>query len=602
MIYKFFKLYKAPLLSGALFGFGFIPFPFFSLLFALVPLWLFIYRQNHFKKMLIGCFLCQFTATFIGFNWMIYTFHNFGGMNWLLSFCLLLFFCSVANMYISLSGVLWFFLVKKSSFSVFAKLALFPLIFSLLHSLIPTLFPWNMGYPWLWGGLPGAQTAELWGFRFLNTLFYIFNLLFLILYKHSKFQANRSPFPYFLKKTASLLKPSKASSFFEDSFLGKKTRSLKTLWQKFPFLSLSFKQKLNRPLKFVGKKLPFLNPFKYHLDPTGGKALAGAVILFVGLNLLGLYLKGRLPPANQSLKVILVQNNIGSTSHLDSKYPKKQALYNLKTLSYRALSKYAKSPKEKKEIDFILWPEGAYPYVIDKKSHREEQLSRMVKAIKIPLITGALSKKSNKYGNSLFVFNREGEILKPVYDKIKLLAFGEYFPGIEHFPFLRKLFPYFGSNLTPGENLETQELESVRFGWQICYEALFDQFNRRLAQKGAQVLVNITNDSWYGFWQEPYQHLAMSFARAIEVRRPLIRSTNTGYSGLIHPDGTVDQISPLNKQWFNLYQIPYYKNPPKTLFMGWGYYINEIFLSLLAVFVLIFSFLKRKLGLNFSLA
>ena len=91
-----------------------------------------------------------------------------------------------------------------------------------------------------------------------------------------------------------------------------------------------------------------------------------------------------------------------------------------------------------------------------------------------------------------------------------------------------------------------------------------------MAQKQAQVLVNITNDSWYGSWQEPYQHLTMSLARAIEIRRPLIRSTNTGYSSLIHADGTVGKISPLNKRWFNLYKIPYYSQPPKTLFMTWG--------------------------------
>lgn len=508
---NFFKIYKAPILSGVLFGFSFIPFPFFTLFFALVPLWFFIYQQTSLKRVLIGCFLCQVISTSIGFNWMIYTFHNFGGMNWFLSFIMLVLFCCVANLYVIFSGGLWFIVTKKSSLPlpVPVKLILFPLFFSLLHSLIPTIFPWNMGYPWLWGGMPGLQTAELWGFRFLNTLFYVFNLLFLILYKH-------------------------------------------------------------------------------RFDKTGKKALAGAVALFACLNLLGFYLKWRLPKPDKFLNVIVVQNNVGSISHLEPRsfnYSKRKALYVLKTLTYKALSKYAKNKNQRHKIDFIIWPEGAYSYTINKEAEREKKLSKMTENLQIPLITGALSKDREQYGVSLFAFDRKGNILKPVYSKIKLLIFGEYFPGIDRFPFLRKMFPYFGSNLSPGKDVQVQELEGTRFGWQICYESLFDEISRKLAQKKAQVLVNITNDSWYGFWQEPYQHLTMNLARAIEVRRPLLRSTNTGYSAVIHADGTIDKISPLNRAWFYLYKIPYYKKPPETLFMSWGYYINEIFLFFMTLFV-----------------
>lgn len=508
---NFFNVYKAPLLSGLLFGCSFIPFPFFTLFFALVPLWFFIYQQSCLKRVIIGCFLCQIISTLIGSNWIIYTFHNFGGMNWFLSFILLILFCSVAYMFVLLSGCLWFFLTKKSAFPlpVSAKLILFPLIFSLLHSLIPTFFPLNMGYPWLWGAMPGFQTAELWGFRFLNTLFYIFNLLFLILYKH-------------------------------------------------------------------------------RFDSAGKKALAGAVVLFACLNLLGLHLKWRLPKPDKSLNVILIQNNVGSVYHSQSKsirYSKKRSLNILRFLTYKAVKKHAKTKEERKEIDFIIWPEGAYGYTINKKAKTERGLSKMIKKLQIPLITGALSREGEKYGVSLFAFDREGNILKPVYSKVKLLIFGEYFPGIEHFPFLRNLFPYFGSNLTPGKEVQVQELEGTRFGWQICYESIFEKFSRKLAQKKVQVLVNITNDSWYGSWQEPWQHLTMSLGRTIEVRRPLLRSTNTGYSAMIHADGTIDKISPINKAWYHLYKIPYYKNPPKTLFMSWGYYINEIFLFFLVLLV-----------------
>ena len=548
---KIIKIYKAPLLSGVLFGCSFIPFPFFTLFFALVPLWFFIYQQSSLKRVLIGCFLCQFITTLIGFNWMIYTFHNFGGMNWFLSFIFLIGFCVIVNLYMICSGALWFILTKKSSFPlpVSVKLILLPLIFSLLHSLIPTVFPWNMGYPWLWGNLPGAQTAELWGFRFLNTMFYIFNFLFLVLYKHCGFNIGQ-----------------------------------KNLRKKNKFVLLHFADQIFYTFKLL---------FSIRFDKIGIRILAGAIVLFLFLNGLGFYLKQRLPQPNQFLNVIVVQNNIGSIAHLDPKpfrSAKQKSLYASQTLTYKAFFKYSKKKKKREKIDFILWTEGAYGYSIRKKAKKERRLSKMVKLIQTPLVTGALSKENGEYGNSLFVFDRQGNILQPVYDKIKLLAFGEYFPGIDRFPFLRKIFPYFGANMTPGKGIQVQELEGRRFGWQICYESLFDQISRNLAKKQAQVLVNITNDSWYGSWQEPYQHLTMNFARAIEVRRPLIRATNTGYSGVIRADGTIDKISPLNKTWFHLYKVPYYEKPPTTLFMSWGYYINEIFLLLLALLAATLSF------------
>ncbi len=542
-----------PLLSGALFGFSFIPFPFFTLFVALVPLWLFMYRQTCWKKIVIACFLCQILSTFIGFNWMIYTFHSFGGINWFLSTIFFILYCSVSNVFMILSGALWFILSQKSrqNLSAPVKLILLPLIFALLHSLIPAVLPWNMGYPWLWAGLPGAHTAELWGFRFLGTLFYIFNLLFLIAYKHS------------------------------------------------PFL------KIKKP--FRGKKISLPYP-----DPIAKKALLGIFLLFAFLNGWGFYLKKNLPKPDQSLNVLLIQPNIGSIPLIDPRpfnSPKIKAFHILKNLTYNAL-KQTRKRLQREDIDLVIWPEGAYGWAIDKNSKTEKNLSKLAQTIKIPLITGAITKDYRQYSNSLVLLDRKGIIL-PIYDKTKLLVFGEYFPLINQFPFLRKLFPYFGTNLSPGKSPQVQEIESVRLGYQICYESLFDSISRELAQKKAQVLINITNDSWYGPWQEPYQHLVMNFGRAIEVRRPLIRATNTGYSGVILADGTVQtnqlalkakspttqkvqKLLPINKALFGLYQVPYYKKPKKTLFMSWGFYCNEIFLLFLALLAGGIHFLKVK--------
>ncbi|MCY4321567.1 MAG: apolipoprotein N-acyltransferase [Bdellovibrionaceae bacterium] len=541
MFRDFFKIYKLPILSGVLFGCSFIPFPFFLLFFCLVPLWLFIYKQNSLKPVLIACFITQFIMALIGFNWIIYTFHFFGGINWLVSFVLLLLFCSIATSYITLSGWLWFVVTKKSSLnSAPAKLILLPLIFSVLHSLIPTLFPWNMGYTWFWGGLWGAQTAELWGFRFLNTLFYIFNLLFLIVYHH-------------------------LHRFSSQSLNG---------------------SKIQNTARYITS---------FRLDKVGIKALSGAIFLFIFLNVLGFSLKKRLPVTSASLNVIIAQHNV-TLKEKDFK-PfrsfKEKSFYILRSLTYSSIKQLRKDKIKREDVDFILWPEGAYPYTIDKKRNREVRLSRFVRALKIPLITGAITQEADDYSNSIVVFSRKGRIKKPVYDKMKLLIFGEYIPLIDKWSFLKKIFPYFGSNFKAGTHTQVQELEAKKIGLQICYEALFDDLNRELANKSAHFLVNVTNDSWYGSWQEPYQHLTMSLARAIEIRRPIIRSTNTGFSGVSHADGTVELSMPLNKAQFHLHKVPYYKNPPKTLFMSWGYYINEIFLSLLLLLALVLTVRKN---------
>lgn len=516
----FFKCYRLPLLSGFLLGASYIPFPPLGLFFGWIPLWHFIFQQKSLKQVLIGAWVCQFFGTLIGFNWVVYTIHHFGEMPWSVSFLGLLVYCSFANVFMCVAGGLWFVIVNKRPQSpIVFQLVLFPVLYSLSHSLVPTIFPWSMGYSWFYAGLPAFQTAELWGFRFLNTLFYVFNLLFWIIFQHK--------------------------------------------W-----------------------------------DRTGRKAVLTAVGLFAVLNMLGVYLKKRLPQPESSARVLLVQHNVGQLKNLKVenrfKGPQEQVYFYLKELTYNGVMKNYQAGKTPKDIHFVLWAEGAYPYLVPKTaSWVTEGASLLVEKLNIPLITGGVSKGENGYSNSIFVLSREGRILRPIYDKSILLAFGEYLPGLFSLPLVKKMLPYFQGHFQPGGGPKTVDLEGVPLGLQICYESLFDFHVRDLANQGAAILLNVTNDSWYGAWQEPRQHLYMNLARAVEVRRPLVRGTNTGFSGGVRSDGSLMKISPFNKQWTHLYDVPYRKTPPQTLFMSWGFYINEMFLFLLTLFGLI-SFAFRK--------
>jgi apolipoprotein N-acyltransferase len=170
-----------------------------------------------------------------------------------------------------------------------------------------------------------------------------------------------------------------------------------------------------------------------------------------------------------------------------------------------------------------------------------------------------------------------------------LLAFGEYLPLSEQFPFLLKALPFvsnFGRGLGPAIlDLPLASGQGLRIGGQICYEGLYPDFTRGLVEKGAELLVNVTNDSWFGYPFEPNQHLYMTLARAIEVRRPLLRSTNTGISTAILASGEVLQKSPLHKEWFGHFVLPYKSNPPPTFFVLYGHWDWIVWMFVLILLV-----------------
>ena len=123
------------------------------------------------------------------------------------------------------------------------------------------------------------------------------------------------------------------------------------------------------------------------------------------------------------------------------------------------------------------------------------------------------------------------------------------------------------SDFGRGEGPSIIDWEKARIGAQICYEGLFDEFSTSLKQKGAQIIINVTNDSWFGYPFEPYQHMYMTLARAIENRVPLVRVTNTGITTAIEQDGRIHEFSPRNKEWVGLAEISFHSTPVKTFYV-----------------------------------
>lgn len=315
-------------------------------------------------------------------------------------------------------------------------------------------------------------------------------------------------------------------------------------------------------------------------------------LIFLGLNVAGHFHGLSLPMPDSNLRFLIVQANIENQDKLLAETGgayRDVVLGRFTSLSLKGIAE-ANGP-----VDFVVWPETSFPDSIESANLNfgyARNLKKYVQESQTKLIVGAwgLKVETGQYTNSFFVLSEQGEWIDKPYHKTILLAFGEYVPVVEHFKGLKRqlmrIMPQIGDyGRGPGPTVLTAG--ELRIGAQICYEGLFDWFSRSLANQGAQVIVNLTNDSWYGKWQQPHQHLYMTLVRAIETRRPLVRSTNTGISTVILASGEILETSPLHQEWHHLYDVPYLKNPPSTVFMRWGFWVFPVLLILSTVLLLI---------------
>lgn len=311
---------------------------------------------------------------------------------------------------------------------------------------------------------------------------------------------------------------------------------------------------------------------------SGGLALA---LTAAGLTGVGAWLKARLPAPDAKMSVLIVQANIGNLEKIEQE--RSDDARGSVISRYLAQTEAAIATARP---DFVVWPETAFPHLLNEPHLYEAGYAQRLRAFlqthNLNLLTGGYgwNDESRELFNSFYLVKPDGTLADEPYSKTHLLAFGEYLPGAELFPVLKQWLPQVGQ-FARGQGPQTKTFGDVHFGPLICYEGLFDHFSRALALQNSQILVNVTNDSWYGTWQQPYQHLYMTIARAIEVRRPIIRSTNTGITTIGLASGEIMAQSPLHEEWQHLYELEYLRAPPKTVFMEFGYYFNWLFIGLL---------------------
>jgi len=221
--------------------------------------------------------------------------------------------------------------------------------------------------------------------------------------------------------------------------------------------------------------------------------------------------------------------------------------------------------------DLVVWPEAATPFIYEREPVYQLQLVAMANRASAPLLFGSPAVRFDADRkpfllNSAYLLSPDGQLLGR-YDKQHLVPFGEYIPLKSSLLFfLEKLVEGIGDfQAGPGPTVLSFQLKEsdgggparrVQFGVVICYEVIFPDLVRRMATGGAEFLVTITNDAWFGDSSAPFQHFSMVVFRSVENHLAFARAANTGISGFIDPFGRIIAASPLFTQTALQAEIP----------------------------------------------
>jgi len=271
---------------------------------------------------------------------------------------------------------------------------------------------------------------------------------------------------------------------------------------------------------------------------------AGSVIaLIAGVALIASYGHWRLKAIDRLMttapktRIAVIQGNIDQAVKWDPAF-QKDTIKKYNQLSASVI---------KQRPDLIVWPESATPFYFLYNIAPSEMVFEGIRQTATAYLIGSPSFVRTadvvEYYNSAYLIVPEEKTMGK-YDKTHLVPFGEYVPFKKWLPFLGKIVAQVG-DFRAGKVGRTLPWRQEQLGVQICYEIIFPGLSRAMAANGASLLINITNDAWFGKTSGPYQHFSMTVFRAVENRRSLARSANTGISGFIDPAGRILAATPL---------------------------------------------------------
>ena len=311
-----------------------------------------------------------------------------------------------------------------------------------------------------------------------------------------------------------------ASGAFGVSFLIATTNSMSAAW-----LALAFRKLRRKPITGGA------------LSSKGAVVITALVAVLFGANHWCARFEPQPSDPPPGVKVALAQGNIDQEKKWDPAHADE-----IMTV-YTGLTREAARSRP----DLVVWPETATPRSVSTDPRLALTVKQAAAAAGAPILLGsAQAQKFNvkdttkaRFHNSAFLFSPDpaGPGPQP-YSKVRLLPFGEYLPHRDVIPWAWIGVPDVADYL-PGSDYRVFTLAGVRFSAPICWENIFPDTVRRFVLNGAEFLVNITNEAWFGRTAAPYQFLSMSVFRAVENRRYVLRCCNTGVTCVIDPKGRI---------------------------------------------------------------
>jgi len=531
-------------LSGVLIVLSFPPYGIYPLIWVCLVPWLFaLGRARGFRQAFLQGVWLSFFMSVLGFHWVAYVLHEYGQIPWAAAILgLLLFSLAGQPQFLCFAPALSYFLRKREGHEAPVKGAalglglLLALAYAGTDWVLPKLWVDTLGHS-LYRARNLRQIADLGGAHLLTVLVFLVNdLAYRIL---TALRARKEP----------------------------------SLW-----------------------------PVAQAVGPqAAGTALLLACSWLYGHHRLAEIEALEAEPRTR-IQTAVIQANIGDFDKVAAETgtirgAAERVLSTFFSLSDQALSQ---TPKP----DALIWPETSYPGTFRtpqeaSELYRDQQVERFVRERGVPLYFGGYDRMGRKDFNAFFFLSPKpvpglaGDGDLQIYRKSILLLFGEYIPGAESIQALKDAFPQVGNfGRGPGPSVfalptASKQVPTVRAGPVICYEALFPDFVIGAARKGAELILNVTNDSWFGPYGEPQLHLALTAFRSIETRLPQLRATNTGISALILPNGDITHSSPIGAPQILNVSIPLVSRT-QTLMLAWGDWFGRIalFIGFLGLFLI----------------
>ena len=301
------------------------------------------------------------------------------------------------------------------------------------------------------------------------------------------------------------------------------------------------------------------------------------LVIFISPWIIGAFIKSNIPSSDSTLRTKIIQPNV----HLSDR--RQNINRSLDTLIHLSTTTSNDS------IDLIIWPETSISSLFSingKYNYNKSKKMNQFLSDDINLVSGIESRNDNERYNSSILFY--GDSIAYIYNKQRLV------PNVEYTP---KIFDKIGYNLGVanfgiGTERTMFDVNEIKFSSMVCLESIFPNPTRLFVKEGASFLVYVVNDGWYTTAPEPQQHAKRCIYRAIENRRYVLRSANTGISMVVNQNGNIVDYLQLNKSGIITSNIEIISI--KTFYTKYGDVFSILNLIILLI-ITIFNFRKHKL-------